>query len=122
MSVEKDTVFIHGVTEGADKLWAWVPRTKTRRNVLTGNRDFLLHDLPKLLEDVPLAVRARIWNMHDGASAHFSRALQGVLHKTCHDRWIRNGSSLSRNPNPGSTWPRKGSGNLVTTVPLFSLT
>jgi hypothetical protein len=27
---------------------------------LTGNhnRDFLLHDLPKLLEDVPLAVRA----------------------------------------------------------------
>jgi hypothetical protein len=41
---------------------------------LTGShyRDFLLHDLPKLLEDVPLAVGARMWYMHDGAPAHFS--------------------------------------------------
>jgi hypothetical protein len=48
---------------------------------LTGNhyRDFHLHDLPKLLEDVPLAVRARMWYMHDGAPAHFSRAMRDVL-------------------------------------------
>jgi hypothetical protein len=48
---------------------------------LTGNhyRDFLVHDLPKLLEDVPLAVRARMWYMHDGAPAHFSRAVRDVL-------------------------------------------
>jgi hypothetical protein len=47
----------------------------------TGNhfRDFLLHGLPKLLEDVPLAVRARMWYMHDGAPAHFSHALLDVL-------------------------------------------
>jgi hypothetical protein len=38
-------------------------------------RDFLLHYLPKLLEDVPLAVRARMWCMHGGAPAHFSRAV-----------------------------------------------
>jgi hypothetical protein len=44
---------------------------------LTGNhyRDFLLHDVSELLEDVPLAVRARMWYMHDGAPAHFSRAV-----------------------------------------------
>jgi hypothetical protein len=34
---------------------------------LTDNhyRDFLLHDLPKLLPDVPLAVRTRMWYLHD---------------------------------------------------------
>jgi hypothetical protein len=44
---------------------------------LTGSRcqDFLLRDLPKLLEDVPLAVRACMWYMHDGAPAHFSHAV-----------------------------------------------
>jgi hypothetical protein len=48
---------------------------------LTGNhyRDFLLRDLPKLLEDVPLAVRAQMWYIHDGAPAHFSRAVRDVL-------------------------------------------
>jgi hypothetical protein len=48
---------------------------------LTDNhyRDFPLHDLPELLEDVPLAVRARMWYMHDGAPAHFSRAVRDVL-------------------------------------------
>jgi hypothetical protein len=48
---------------------------------LTGNhyRDFLLYDLPKLLEDVPPAVRAQMWYMHDGAPAHFSRAVRDVL-------------------------------------------
>jgi hypothetical protein len=56
----------------------------------TGNhyRDFLLHDLPKLLEDVPLAARARMWYLHDGAPAHFSRAVRDVLSNTYHDRWI----------------------------------
>jgi hypothetical protein len=48
---------------------------------LTDNhyRDFLLHDLPKLLEDVPLTVKARMWYMHDGALAHFSRDVRDVL-------------------------------------------
>jgi hypothetical protein len=39
-------------------------------------RDFLSHDLPKLLEDVPLAVRARMWYMHDGAPTHISCAVR----------------------------------------------
>jgi hypothetical protein len=56
---------------------------------LTGNhyRDFLLHDLPKPLEDVSLAARA--WRyMHDGAPAHFSCAVRDVLSATYHDGWI----------------------------------
>jgi hypothetical protein len=54
---------------------------------LTNNhyRDFLLHDLPKLLEDVPLVVGARMWYMHDCAQAHFSRAVRDVLNNTYDD-------------------------------------
>jgi hypothetical protein len=54
---------------------------------LTGNhyRDFLLHDLPQLLGDLPLTVRARMWYTHDGALAHFSRAVLDVLGNTYHD-------------------------------------
>jgi hypothetical protein len=56
--------------------------------LLTNNpyRDFLLHDLPKLLEGVPLAVRARMWYMHDGAPEKFSRSVRDVLNNTLHDR------------------------------------
>jgi hypothetical protein len=48
---------------------------------LTGNhyRDFLLHDLPEILEDAPPAVRARMRYTHDGAPAHFDRAVRDVL-------------------------------------------
>jgi hypothetical protein len=60
---------------------------------LTGQhyRDFLLHDLPKLLEDVPLAVRAPVWHMRDGAPAHFILAMLDVLNNISHDRWIGTG-------------------------------
>jgi hypothetical protein len=59
-------------------------------HLLTGNhyRDFLLHDLLKLLEDVPLAVKAPMWYMHDDAPEHFSRAVRDVPNNTHHDRWI----------------------------------
>jgi hypothetical protein len=47
---------------------------------LTGNNywDFLLYDLPKLLKNVLLAVRAPMWYMHDCAPAHLTCALQDV--------------------------------------------
>jgi hypothetical protein len=53
---------------------------------LTGNhyQEFLSCDLPNLLEYVPLAVRARMWCMHDGAPAHFRRAVRDVLSNTYH--------------------------------------
>jgi hypothetical protein len=48
-------------------------------------RDFLLHDLTKLLEDVPLEVRIRMWHMRDGAPSDFSRAVRNVLSNMRHD-------------------------------------
>jgi hypothetical protein len=67
--------------------------TSHRRHRLTGNhyRDFLLHDLPKLLGDVPLAVRALMLYMHDGAPAHFSRAVRDILNNTYRGRRIGRG-------------------------------
>jgi hypothetical protein len=58
---------------------------------LTGNhyRDFLLRDLPQLLGHVPLAVRARMPYMHDGAPAHYSTYL---------DRWIGTGGPTAWPP------------------------
>jgi hypothetical protein len=66
----------------------------------TGNqyRDFLLHDLPKLLEDVPLAVRARMWYMHDGVPAHFCRCVRDVVKNTCHGRSTRRGGPTAWPP------------------------
>jgi hypothetical protein len=60
---------------------------------LTGNhnRNFLLHDLPKLQKIVPLAVRTRVCYTHVDAPAHFSRAVRHVPSNTCHDRWIARG-------------------------------
>jgi hypothetical protein len=71
-------------------------------HLLTGNhyRDFLLHDLPKLLEDEPLAVRPRMWYMHDGAPTHFSRAVRDVLNNTYHDRWVGRGEPTAWPPRP----------------------
>jgi hypothetical protein len=73
---------------------------------LAGNiyRDFLSHDLPKLLEEVPLAVRAWIWYMHVGAPAHFSRALRDVLSNTYHDQWTVRGGPTA--------WPPHSTPNL----------
>lgn len=65
------------------------PHVLSRR--LTGNhyRDFLLHDLPKLLEGVSLAVRASMWYMHDDAAAYFSRAMRDVPKNNYRERMWR---------------------------------
>jgi hypothetical protein len=36
-------------------------------------RNFLQHELPLLLEDVPLASRVWMWIQHDGAPPHYGR-------------------------------------------------
>jgi hypothetical protein len=58
---------------------------------LTGNhyRDFHLHDLLKPLEVVPLAVRARMWYVHDGAPC---------CAKCSHDRWTGKGGPTAWPP------------------------
>jgi hypothetical protein len=56
---------------------------------LTGNhyREFLLHSLPKLLDDIPLAARTRLFWKPDDGPAHFSRAVRDALYNTPHGRW-----------------------------------
>jgi hypothetical protein len=51
--------------EGVSAEYLVVPHILPYRLIGNHYRDFLLHDLPKLLEDVPLPVRARIWYTHD---------------------------------------------------------
>jgi hypothetical protein len=55
------------------------PRVLPQR--LTGNsfRHFLENNLPTLLEDLPFAIRAHMWFMHDGASPHFSITVREFL-------------------------------------------
>jgi hypothetical protein len=70
----------------------------------TGNhyRDFLLHDLPKLMVIVTLALTAVMWYMHNGAPEHFSRAVWDVYNNTYRGRWIGRGR-----PN---AWPPRSPG------------
>jgi hypothetical protein len=47
-------------------------------------RYLFLHDLAKGLVEVPLAVRPRMWYMHDGPPEHFRRAVRDALSNTLH--------------------------------------
>jgi hypothetical protein len=66
---------------------------------LTGNSyvHFLENDLPTLLEDLPLAIRAHMWFMHDGASPYFSITDREFLdmHPA---RWIGSGGPTAWPP------------------------
>lgn len=52
--------------------------------------DFLLNELPLLLEEVPINVRRDMWFMHDGAPPHFSRIARHLLSQPRFfgNRWI----------------------------------
>jgi hypothetical protein len=50
-------------------------------------QDFLLHDLPKLLEDILWQSWVWMWYMHDGAPAHFSCVVRDILNNTYHVWW-----------------------------------
>jgi len=61
---------------------------------LTGERylQFLINELPALLEDVPLEIRANMFFQHDGCPAHFAIQVRTFLNQRYPDQWI--GSSL----------------------------
>jgi hypothetical protein len=48
--------------------------------------------------------RARMWYMHDGAPAHLSRDVRGVLRNNCHDRGIGTGGPTA--------WPPRSAADL----------
>jgi hypothetical protein len=67
---------------------------------LTGNsyRHFLENDLPTLLEDLPLVIRAHMWFMHDGDPPHFSITVREFLDNMYPVRWIGRGGSTAWPP------------------------
>ena len=62
---------------------------------LTGDvyRHFLEHDLPTLLEDVPLQLRSKMYFMHNGAPAHFCSVARNYLNTVYPRRWIGRGGT-----------------------------
>lgn len=59
---------------------------------------FLREVLPELLEDIPLDIRRKMWFMHDGCPAHFSRSVRNFLNETYPQRWIGRGSIVQWPP------------------------
>ncbi|XP_071642155.1 uncharacterized protein [Temnothorax longispinosus] len=55
---------------------------------------FLEHELPGLLEDVPLREREELIFQHDGAPAHFSRQARNVLDARYPGRWMGRGGPI----------------------------
>lgn len=60
--------------------------------------NFLVHELPQVLEDVPIRTRQRMWFMHDGAPAHFSRIARNWLDQHYRNRWIGRGGPIAWPP------------------------
>jgi hypothetical protein len=72
---------------------------------LTGNsyQNFLENDLLTLLEDLPLAIRACMWFMHDGAPPHFSITVRELLEMYPARRTGRGGPTAWPPRSPDST-------------------
>jgi len=56
--------------------------------------DFLINQLPILLENVPLRARETLIFQHDGAPAHFSRRVREILNERFRDRWMGQGGPI----------------------------
>ena len=74
---------------------------KTGQNYL----DFLQNELPKELEDVPLATRIAVYFLHDGAPSHYSLNVMQHLNDTFPNRWIGRGSTANWPPRSPDRTP-----------------
>jgi len=64
--------------------------------------DSLQNELPKQLEDVPLATWIAMYFQHDGTPSHYTRHVMQHLNDTFPNRWIGHGSTINwppRSPN-----------------------
>jgi hypothetical protein len=88
--------FSVSVSAGIDRNTVAVPYLLPLPARLTAERycDFLETVLPRLLEEVPLAVRQRLWFHHDGVPAHYGEDIQQWLNATYPERWIGRGGQL----------------------------
>jgi len=71
---------------------------------LTGNtyEAFLRHELPGLLEDIPLMIKSQMYFQHDGAPPHYIRRVMEFLNESFPNRWLGRGGPipwLSRSPD-----------------------
>ena len=59
---------------------------------LTGNtyEAFLRHELPGLLEDIPLIIRSQMYFQH-GAQPHYTRHVREFLNESFPNRWLGRG-------------------------------
>ena len=66
-------------------------------NHITGQNylDFLQNELPKQLEDIPLATRIAMYFQHDRAPSHYTRHVMQHLKDTFPNRWISRGSTIN---------------------------
>jgi len=60
--------------------------------------DLLQNELPKQLEDVPLATRIAMYCQHDGAPSHYTQHVMQHLNDTFPYRWIGRGSTINWPP------------------------
>jgi len=69
-------------------------------DLMTGQNylDFLQNELPKQLEDVPLATRIAMYFQLDGAPSHYTRHVMQHLNDTFPNRWIGRGSTINWPP------------------------
>jgi len=67
--------------------------------------DFLQNELPKQLEDVPLATRIAMYFQHDSAPSNYTRHVMQHLNDTFPDRWIGRGSTINWPPRSPDLTP-----------------
>lgn len=56
---------------------------------------FLLNELPLLLEDVPLQTRQNMWMQHDGAPSHNAAVTRLVMNQRFRRKWIGRGGPVN---------------------------
>lgn len=74
---------------------------------LNGNvyLNFLEHELPELLEEVPLNIIRSMWYQHDGAPAHSTRLVRYFLNRQFGQRWVGRGGPISYPPRSPDLTP-----------------
>lgn len=57
--------------------------------------EFLIENLPDVLEDLPLHIRETMWFQHDGAPPHNSRHARHYLNTNFQNSWIGRGGPIA---------------------------
>jgi len=76
-------------------------------NNLTGNtyEAFLRHELPGLLDDIPLVIRSQMYFQHDGAPPHYTRRVREFLNESFPNRWLGRGGPVALLPRSPDLTP-----------------